>query len=172
MFNSYSNKEVDLFEFVDDMIDIEDIARGLSNECRFAGQCRPFYSVAQHSVLTMELAKDKLQAVMHDCEEGYFKDMPSPLKRHKLMGPYRAACERARGIILVHFGINPIISADVHDADKLAYAIEKANITKRPCSGTDIKLESWEPEYAYHMWLKAFTTLMEDRTWHNVLIPV
>ena len=31
-------------------IDIQDIATGLANECRFNGQIDNFYSVAQHSV--------------------------------------------------------------------------------------------------------------------------
>ena len=34
---------------------VDDIAHGLSMVCRFAGQCRTFYSVAQHSYLISTL---------------------------------------------------------------------------------------------------------------------
>lgn len=38
-----------------DDIDIADIARSLSMQCRYNGQVRRFYSVGQHCVLVSEL---------------------------------------------------------------------------------------------------------------------
>ncbi|MCW1410872.1 MULTISPECIES: hypothetical protein [Rhizobium] len=36
---------------------IFDIAQGLSNICRYAGQCKKFYSVAEHSIHVCETAQ-------------------------------------------------------------------------------------------------------------------
>lgn len=71
-----------------DKIDIQDIAHALSNLCRYAGHCRRFYSVAEHSVLTYRIAKkrwpDDLDAqwaaLLHDATEAYVGDVPTPLK--------------------------------------------------------------------------------------------
>jgi len=43
-----------LFDFLDPHgsdFDIDDVAHGLAHVCRYAGQCRAFYSVAEHSML-------------------------------------------------------------------------------------------------------------------------
>jgi len=63
-------------------IEIEDIAIGLSNTCRFGGQLKDWYSVAQHSVFVMYLAPDELkkEALMHDAAEAYLGDVIKPLK--------------------------------------------------------------------------------------------
>lgn len=62
---------------------IEDIAHGLSNNCRYTGQCSTFYSVAEHSVRMSKLAPDnlKLPVLMHDAPEAYLNDLPSLVKR-------------------------------------------------------------------------------------------
>lgn len=69
-------------------IDLASIALGLSNECRFAGQCPQFYSVAEHCVQAVCAAlRDgveelvELQAILlHDAAEAFLKDVPKPLK--------------------------------------------------------------------------------------------
>src|SRR3954471_2936273 len=64
-------------------IDILDIAQGLSNQCRFNGQIKTFYSVAQHSVLVTRMvsSENQLAALLHDASEAYLPDLTSPVKR-------------------------------------------------------------------------------------------
>lgn len=88
-------------------INEEDICFGLSNEARYAGQV-PFYSVAQHSVMVASYFTtplDRLAALLHDAEEAYLLDMPSPIKARPEMAEYKAACIRARKVIFDAFGI-------------------------------------------------------------------
>lgn len=75
---------------------IEDIAHALSMQCRFAGHCRTFYSVAEHSVrVSREVERYELAmngryglslyilmfaALLHDASEAYCVDVPRPLK--------------------------------------------------------------------------------------------
>lgn len=62
-------------------VSILDIAHHLSNICRFGGACSPFYSVAQHSVITSQLARKYPRlALMHDATEAYVGDIVRPLK--------------------------------------------------------------------------------------------
>ncbi|WP_368909878.1 HD family hydrolase [Proteus penneri] len=62
-------------------IDIQDIASGLANECRFNGLIDNFYSVAQHLVYVSYLVAPEyaLEALLHDASEAYVKDLPSTI---------------------------------------------------------------------------------------------
>jgi hypothetical protein len=74
---------------------LEDIANGLALKCRFTGQCREFYSIAQHSVLVAQLLMTRgvmhgagmetrkaafRAALLHDAAEAYLPDIASPIK--------------------------------------------------------------------------------------------
>lgn len=90
-----SNKKLDYRKPDPDQIIIEDIATGLSNMPRFAGQIKQFYSVAEHCILaerqyvqsvsvkSIRLPdKEICKAIlMHDATEAYMCDIPTPLKR-------------------------------------------------------------------------------------------
>lgn len=80
--DTHSGKQINFIDPHQEMIDINDIALGLSNACRWAGQIRPFYSVAQHSVLVSLIAPEELKpvALMHDTHESYTHDLAKPLK--------------------------------------------------------------------------------------------
>jgi len=85
-----TGKDFDPFNPKPEDIDIEDIARGLSRTCRFAGQLqadREYYSVAQHSVIMTKWAQIDLegpetckQLLLHDASEAYLGDIVSPNK--------------------------------------------------------------------------------------------
>ena len=63
-------------------ISLLDIAHGLSNLCRYSGQCNHFYSVAQHSCIIFDTAPmhHKLIGLFHDASEAYISDIPRPVK--------------------------------------------------------------------------------------------
>ena len=62
-------------------MDIRDIAQCLSSQPRWGGAARPWYSVAEHSVMASRLVPPSLaySALMHDSEE-FLGDWPSPVK--------------------------------------------------------------------------------------------
>jgi uncharacterized protein len=87
---TFSGKKLDLLKPNIKLICIEDIAHGLMYECRFARQCKFFYSVAQHSIYACGLAPNelKLEALLHDAAEAYLGDISKPLK-NLLKSPFK-----------------------------------------------------------------------------------
>jgi len=81
-FNTVTGKIMDIRNPDYQKICIDDIAIGLSNNNRFAGQTNEPYSIAQHCVLVAHLAPlgIKLEALMHDASEAYIHDIQKPLK--------------------------------------------------------------------------------------------
>ena len=74
---------------------IEDIAHALGMTCRWAGHCKTFYSVAEHSVRVADVCASlgrmkgytdqqilelRMLGLMHDATEAYVGDIPRPLK--------------------------------------------------------------------------------------------
>lgn len=107
-FNTASGKIIDLLHPSPSEITIEDIAKGLSNICRFGGQIKQFYSVAQHSVLVTQLANEELRpyALFHDATEAFIGDIIKPLK--VIIGDVYAQIEqRFHSAICERFGFDP-----------------------------------------------------------------
>lgn len=100
------------FEPAPEMINIEDIAHGLSNMCRFHGQTKFFYSVAQHCNLGLKIINKiypydlalKLAWMLHDASEAYVLDMPKPIKNG--LPDYRKLEEKITEIIFEKFYLN------------------------------------------------------------------
>jgi hypothetical protein len=93
-------------------LDIEDIAHALSNQCRFTGHTKYFYSVAQHSYLASLYVPQKwaLWGLLHDASEAYLSDMARPIKKMPEFGEfYLAAEDRLMGAVVERFGLEPIL---------------------------------------------------------------
>lgn len=98
---------------------IEDIAVGLSNTCRFAGQVRRFYSVAQHSVILAKLVspENALWALLHDAPEAYINDVARPVKLSTKMQGYRSIERDIMCVIAEKYGLPLDCPAEVYRRD-------------------------------------------------------
>ena len=85
-------------------IDIVDIARALSKQCRYAGHCLRFYSVAEHSVHLARAASPDVafEALMDDSPEAYLVDLIRPSK--PAFPQYAAIENRIKAAIAARFG--------------------------------------------------------------------
>lgn len=115
------------FENLDrNKISIIDIAKSLSNICRFNGHCE-FYSVAQHSVLVSRLVPQEyaLKALLHDASEAYLGDVTFPLKQ--LLPTYKDLEKRVQELIYLNFCYPDDQEGDhkIKEADMIALATEK-----------------------------------------------
>ena len=123
-----TGRHFDLVDPQPDMVNILDIAQGLANECRYVGQCRAFYSVAQHCVLASEIveAEHALEALLHDASEAYLKDIPRPLKQ--LLPDYRAIERRVDAVIRAAFNLPSAQSDAVKQTDIILLATERRDL--------------------------------------------
>jgi hypothetical protein len=106
---------------------IEDVAHGLSNICRYAGQCTRFYSVAEHSVLVSETAIGfPYEALMHDAAEAFLGDVTRPLKQ--MLPEFKRIEAEVERAICARFGLAFPLPPEVKQADLRVLAAEQRQI--------------------------------------------
>lgn len=155
-----------------DEVFIEDIAHSLSLQCRYAGHCVRFYSVAEHCVLMARKLRWEgvdvaLWALLHDAAEAYTVDVPRPLKR-SLVG-YKEAEAKVMAAIATRYGLASEMPAVVHDADNRIIGDELANLVPMPWhdryAGQElgVELRYWSPERAEKEFMATFDALTYAR---------
>lgn len=155
-----------------DEVFIEDIAHSLSLQCRYAGHCLRFYSVAEHSVLiarhlaARHAPEVALWGLLHDASEAYCVDIPRPLKPY--LTNYKEIEESNWKAIAARYRLSSEIPAEVHDADNRIIADELANLVPmawhaRYANPLGVTLRYWSPEKAEVEFLATFDALMAGR---------
>lgn len=176
---TYTGRAFDLLDPQPEHIDVLDIAHALSQLCRFTGHTRAFYSVAQHSCLVAEIARDlcegmigavcpdavALAALLHDAPEAYIGDVSSPLKRalrgEGQLSAYDVIEDRISRAVDIRFRL--IGAPDhvgwtaqlIHRADMIALATEHAALFDGPTPrsrGFDLP-QPWP--YVIELWAPA-----------------
>lgn len=128
-----SGRRFDLLDPLASEFDIEDIAHGLANVCRYAGQCRAFYSVAEHSLLVSETVKQyAFESLLHDSAEAFIGDITRPLKR--LLPDYREIEERIEDAVAERFGLDRGAKAIIKEADLRVLAAEQEQVMAPGCA--------------------------------------
>lgn len=124
--NTYSGKKVYFLEPERSDIDIVDIAVGLARMPRYSGQIKPFYSVAQHSVLVSQHVSQvgylPMAGLLHDASEAFMGDICSPLK--SVLPDYREIEKRLMSVILTEFGMHYPLPDEVKRIDAQMLATE------------------------------------------------
>ena len=145
---------------------IEDIAHALSNMPRFAGHLKEFYSVGQHCLRCLTLARNtpyEMEALLHDASEAYLMDMPSPIKHR--FPDYVLAEKNLSHQIDITFGLySEMWKQEIKDIDAFVLQEELAflmhNSTDVKPSWYDIKMSNLEVET---MFINEYYRLTQNR---------
>lgn len=128
-----SGRLFDLLDPLSSEFGIEDIAHGLANVCRYAGQCRSFYSVAEHSLLVSETVdRYHFEALLHDAAEAFIGDITRPLK--KLLPDYRKIEAGIEDAVAERFGLDRAAKATIKEADLRVLAAEQEQVMASGCA--------------------------------------
>ena len=150
---------------------IEDIAHGLANVCRYAGQCRTFYSVAEHSLKVSETCPDApFAALLHDAAEAFVGDVSRPLKQ--LIPQYKLIEDGIETAILARFGLPTRLPPAVKTADMRVLAAERVQLMptgagepwRNDVEPAPITIECLVPRAAKAAFLRRFQTLHAAQT--------
>jgi hypothetical protein len=147
-----------------------DIAAALSKQCRFAGHCRRFYSVAEHSVLIWRVARargfslrDQRAALLHDASEAYLVDIPRPVKPG--LTNYHEIEDRLMSIIARRFDFKWPLPSSVKELDLAILSDERLqNMAPMAVDGLEwgntapplnVLLQFWAPDKAFGEFVRA-----------------
>jgi 5'-deoxynucleotidase YfbR-like HD superfamily hydrolase len=129
-----SGKLLDIFNPVDELIDIDDIAHALAHICRYNGHVKRHYSVAQHCVIISNYVKPQyaLEGLMDDSPEAYIGDMISPIKR--ILHAFKDIEKPLQAAIYRRYAIRSSKTShtNVKKIDRKALRTEQRDLTNRP----------------------------------------
>lgn len=151
---TYSGAHFSLTDQSTWVFDIQDIAKALSNMCRYTGHVE-FYSVAEHLVRVAQYLADagypkrvQLAGLLHDAHEAYTSDCPAPFKRHfTVLGrPLKEMEDEVTSAIYSQFGIieDELTHNAVEQADRQTFYSEYA---ERPNVGRGLTPRQAEGEF-------------------------
>ncbi|WP_051044861.1 hypothetical protein [Methylobacterium sp. B1] len=122
-----SGVELDFLDPASSDFTIEDIAHGLSMLCRYAGQCRDFYSVAEHCLNVSEAVPEHaFAALMHDAAEAFVGDVTRPLKQ--MLPEFKTIERTVEDAIFIRYGVPRPMPRAVKQADLRVLAAEQAQL--------------------------------------------
>lgn len=139
-----------------EQICISDIAEGLSKACRFAGQIKGFYSVAQHSLIISQVVpeRDALWGLLHDAAEAYLCDIPSQVKA--ALPDYKKTENEVLSAIALRFGLPFDMPPSVKEADERLLVTEARSLCHpNHVLWTDERLEPYEFSIVPMEWRQA-----------------
>jgi hypothetical protein len=132
---TFTGRRADLSAPTSSVICIEDIAHALSNDCRYGGHTKRFYSVAEHSVRLAYVvpAMSQAEALFHDASEAYLRDVPRQLRLMGMMDRYNQVQTMWQNEIRFKYGLKKM--------DPAMEAMDLAMVTAEcKCAG----LMNWE----------------------------
>lgn len=157
-------------------ISIDDIALSLSRKCRFGGFTREWFSVAQHSWnVAMHLRAFgatpvvQFQGLMHDAQEAYMGDIPTPHK--DLYHGFRELEEHLQSVIFDRFSLPWPLDSKVRAIDELMLHAEAERLLPPPVPdwvkpGLGVSamcdLSGWTHVKAQHKFLDLFYSLGKE----------
>lgn len=147
-------------------IHIEDIAHSLSNQCRFTGHVKAFYSTGQHSILCSYIVSRAfaLEALLHDASEAYLSDIARPVKHADGFGEVYRACEDTlMAAVGERFGVPGTMSPEVKVADTIMLFTEMRDLMPNdPPEGAetlDIEIDPWLPDKVERSFIARYAAL-------------
>jgi uncharacterized protein len=157
-----SGKYFDLADPMADDIVFADIAAGLSNTCRFGGQVKRFYSVAEHSLHCSQFAfyegvrLETTRALFcHDFAEAYIGDLVKPLK--VMLGEINGIERGIAAVIEERFEVN-LSDPLIKEIDLAMLIAERDQLFERDgvewqgerlARKIHVELACWSPEQAF-----------------------
>ena len=150
---TYTGRQVNVFSPKYEDINIIDIAHSLSNQCRFTGHVKKFYSVAEHSyhISTLVSKEFALHGLLHDASEAYLTDIPRPIKPY--LNNYVSIENDLLDIIFDKFGISGKTPKEVKELDRRLCLTEGYYLM--PDISDWLSLKDYQP--ITHMNLKCWT---------------
>jgi hypothetical protein len=150
-------------------VDIRDIAHALSLICRYAGNCKEFYSVAEHSILISHAVppNDAIYGLLHDAAEAYLGDVLRPIKQD--LPELRQVEDRIQRMIYFHFNLSPIVPHSVLRADSAILGDELKQVMSPPPAAwklvyppLDVRIACSPPEIAERRFLARFHEIIRS----------
>jgi hypothetical protein len=146
---------------------VSDIAWGLSNLCRYNGQCRKFYSIAEPSIWVSKLVRPELAltGLLHDGSEAFMADITRPLKR--LLPDYKAKELEVETFFASELKLTFPYPLEIHqiDYDMLRCEFNQLfSVKEFDNPFPDLKLNFWKPHKAYREFMSRYNELKNAKS--------